>query len=85
MRRIGKVQVSLEFLSEVLRGGVTVRPGWRIETTAPDDLQVVAICPGNMPPRTVWVYCESITFAPVESIEDAPELEPFEYTVIQSS
>lgn len=80
MRKIGKVQASLEFLSELLSGRATSRPGWHTETTAPNDLQVIAILPGNTL-NTAWVYCESETFEPVENMEDAPELNPFEYTV----
>ncbi len=83
MQKVGKVSASLEFLSEILSGRGIARPGWHIKTTAPEDLQVIAILPRD--DNTAWIYCKSDTFTLVESMEDAPELEPFEYTVIQSS
>ena len=79
MRRIGKVQASLEFLSGILSGREISSIGYCVKTTAPEDLQVIAILPGNMS-GTVWMYCESETFDPVEDLESAPELNPFEYS-----
>jgi hypothetical protein len=81
MRRIGKVQASLEFLSEILSGRGINWSGWCVKTTAPEDLQVIAILPGNMS-DTAWIYCESKTFDLVEDLESAPELDPFEYTLV---
>ncbi len=81
MRRIGKVQVSLEFLSEILSGRGIAHTGYCVKTTAPEDLQIIAILPGNVS-HTAWVYCESETFDPVEDLESAPELDPFEYTLV---
>lgn len=79
MKRIGKVQISLELLSEILSGRSIGRPGFRIETTAPEDLKVISIFPGNEH-NTAWMYCQSESFDLVPDNENHPELDPFEYS-----
>lgn len=81
MKKIGKVQISLEFLSELLSGRSIGRPGFRIETTAPADLKVISVFPGNES-NTAWMYCQSDTFDLVPDNQNPPELDPFAYTFV---
>ncbi len=85
MRKLAKVQISFKLLSQIFSGRAGLQQGYRIETTAPTDLKIVRISP-LYPENTLdtaWMYCESESFEPVSSMKDAPEIEPFEYSVIK--
>ncbi len=82
MRRLAKIQISFELLSEILSGRAGLKQGYRIETTAPDDLKIVALFPGPGL-QAAWMYCESESYEPVFAMKDAPEIEPFEYSIIK--
>lgn len=82
MRKLAKIQISFELLSEILSGRAGLRQGYRIETTAPDDLKIVALFP-NPGLSSAWMYCESASFESVSSMKDAPEVEPFEYSIVK--
>lgn len=82
MRKLAKVQISFGLLSEILSGRAGSEQGYRIETTAPDDLKIVALFSGPGL-QSAWMYCESASFEPVSAMKDAPETDPFEYKIIE--
>lgn len=81
MSNYAKVRVSIEFLTEILRGEFGT--GYKIETDSPKDLEVIGLShiDLNFPPHTLYIICASSTFP--ENIEgaDIPEIPPFTYTI----
>jgi hypothetical protein len=78
MARYAKVEMSLELLAMFLKADWNF--GDRITTNAPKDLKVIGISPveGRIwPPRSVYILCESESFAEVPEGTDVPVINAF--------
>ena len=82
-KKIARMWISIELLEMFIKGGYGTEPGMRIETTAPEDLQIFAITmyPWHVA-RTVEVYFTSETLEEIEEGEEVPKVQ-YQYTMIQ--
>lgn len=79
----GKVELSLAFLEEFLRGnGLSGYP--IIETTAPKDLKIIGVemdMQQTLNRTSCWIFMESDFFEDVPEGQPIPQIKAFEYTV----
>ena len=81
-RRVVRLECSFEWLSNVISGGIYKEFDTKIETDAPQDLEVIGIS-RTQNWRSAYLYCESEQFEPVVSGEDAPILASFFYALVR--
>ncbi len=81
-KRVAKVRVSGELLSQILSGQVGSKPDTTIETDAPGDLRVIGVAGVPNTFDTFWLYVESQTFESVPECAEPPEIPSFTYRVI---
>jgi len=83
MRRIAKVRVTFDVITEVLKGNFMNGNKKLKSTTCPDDLRIVSLSMDNdrLEPNWCWMIVESKSFKEIVEGEAIPDIRPFDYVV----